>query len=125
VVARTALRPVLRRAVGRVSRPLRRQLVRSATQAARTLVRQRGPRALRALPRVAQSVGRTAVRRGLRPTALPQAIRRTAAQVAARPALLRRLARPGASPALRRPPGRGVPRRFRLRGPVEITIVSR
>jgi hypothetical protein len=125
VVARTAVRPVLRRAGGQISRPVRRQLVRSATQATQTLMRRRGPQAARALPRIAQSVGRTAARRGLRPAAVPQAMRRTAAQVAARPALVRRLAQPTVSPAARRPVGRGVPQRLRLRGPVEITIISR
>jgi len=129
VAARTALRPMLRRTAGQVSRPLRRQLVLSTTQAAQTLVRRRGPQAVRALPRIARSVGRTAVRRGLRPAALPQAVRRAAVQVAARPALVQRLAQPLAQPpartAMRRPLGRGIPRRFRLRGPVEITIVSR
>jgi hypothetical protein len=125
VVARTAVRPVLRRAGGQISRPVRRQLVRSATQATQTLMRRRGPQAVRTLPRIAQSVGRTAARRGMRPAAVPQAIRRTTAQVAARPALVRRLAQPTVSPAARRPVGHGVPQRLRLRGPVEITIVSR
>lgn len=127
VAARTVVRPLLRRVAGQVSHPLRRQLVHSATQAAQTLVRRQGPQALRALPRIAQSVGRTAARRRLRPAALPQAVRRTAAQVAARPSLVRRLAQPTASPAPTRqlPVGRGATRRFRLSGPVEIHIISR
>ena len=126
VAARTVLRPMLGRVAGQIARPLRRQLVRSATQAAQTLLRRRGPRALRALPRIAQSVGRTAVRRRLRPSVLPQAMRRTAAQVAARPRLLRRLTQAPTGVIPRRRYGaRAMPQRFILRGPVEIQIISR
>jgi hypothetical protein len=125
LAARTLVRPLVRRAAGQVGRPIARQLVRGATQAARTLIQRRGPRAVRALPRIARSVARTAVRRRLPVTALPQAVRRAAARVAAQPRLVQRLA----SPAARVTPVRarvgaapGSVRRWRMGGPVEITI---
>jgi hypothetical protein len=124
MAARTMVRPVLRRAA--LSSPLRRQIVHSTTQVARNLVRRQGSAALRALPRIAQSVGQTAARRRLSPSRLPQAIRQTGARVAAQPRLVRQLSRP--APGMRRTsvrpgPGRGgLPRRLRLQGPVEIMI---
>jgi hypothetical protein len=124
MAARTMVRPALRRAA--LSSPLRRQIVRSTTQVARNLVRRQGPAALRALPRIAQSVGQTAARRRLSPSRLPQAIRKTGARVAAQPRLVGQLSRP--APGMRRTsvrpgPGRGgLPQRLRLQGPVEIMI---
>lgn len=100
LAARVLANPVIRRAAGRLTQPLRRQLIRSASQAAQSLLRQQGPQALRSLPRIAQSVARTAARQGLPPTALPAAIRRVTAQVAAQPRLVRRLATaPAPAPA--------------------------
>jgi hypothetical protein len=106
MAARTMVRPALRRAA--LSSPLRRQIVRSTTQVAQNLVRRQGPAALRALPRIAQSVGQTAARRRLSPSRLPQAIRQTGARVAAQPRLVRQLSRP--APGMRRTsvrPGHG------------------
>lgn len=124
IAARTMVRPVLRRAA--LSSPLRRQIVHSTTQVARNLVRRQGPAALRALPRIAQSVGQTAARRRLSPSRLPQAIRQTGARVAAQPRLVGQLSRP--APGMRRTSVRpglgrgGLPQRLRLQGPVEIMI---
>ena len=120
----SASRSVLRRAA--LSSPLRRQIVHSTTQVARNLVRRQGPAALRALPRIAQSVGQTAARRRLSPSRLPQAIRQTGARVAAQPRLVGQLSRP--APGMRRtsvrpgPSRGGLPQRLRLQGPVEIMI---
>jgi len=119
VAARAAVRPLVRRTGAAVGGAMGRQLVRSTTQAARTLVARRGPRAIRALPRIARGVGRVAARGGLRPAALPAAIRRTAARVAARPTLTRQLARPTRPPSAR---GGGLVRSLTLRGPVEVTV---
>jgi hypothetical protein len=125
IAARAAVRPLIRRAGTALSRGAGRALVRGATRAARTLVGQAGPGAVRALRPIARSVGRAAARRGAPPAALPAAVRRTAAQVAAQPALVRRLSRPGLSagravPARR--PVAGRPRRFVVNGPVEIIV---
>lgn len=118
VAARAAIRPIVRRTGTAVGRTAARQVVRSATQAAQTLVRRQGPQAVRALPRIARSVGRAAAR----PAAVAPALRRTAARVAARPVLVQSLSRPlpaagGSFVARRR-----LPRRVVLRGPVEIVI---
>jgi hypothetical protein len=113
----------------------RRAAVRTVGRAARTLVRRGGPPAIRALPRIARTVRRTAVARRTPATARPQVVRRTAARVASSPRLRRRLSRPlprgrriaraATRMARRRGPGMGLPRRrFRLRGPVEVTITS-
>ena len=127
LAARALLRPL---SAGRIGAPLRRQLVESATQAARTLAGRAGTEAVGALPRLAQSIGRTAGRRDVRPSALPQALRRTAVQVASQPALLARLMRPGRKRSPTRTgldisSGRhGTPQRVVVPGPVEIHILS-
>jgi hypothetical protein len=79
--------------VARLPRAARRQLVRSVTRSTQMLARQRGPRAARAMPRVVQSVQRTARRRGLPVRAMPQAVRRATMQVARSPRLVSQLAR--------------------------------
>jgi len=126
LAARALLQPLSAARTGRIGAPLRRQLVESATQAARTLAGRAEPEALRALPRLAQSIGRTAGRRDARPAALPQALRRTAAQIASQPALLARLMRSGPKRSPTRTGlGRGAAQRLVVPGPVEIHILSR
>jgi hypothetical protein len=128
VAARAALRPMVRRGAAVASRAVRRQLVRGATQAARQLAGRQGARGVRALSRITRSVGRTAVRRGLRPANLPTAIRQTTARIAAQPGLVRRLSQPGAVTTGAAPRSRvilrggGTPRRFVVNGPVEIIV---
>jgi hypothetical protein len=126
LAARALLQPLSAGRTGRIGAPLRRQLVESVTQAARTLAGRAEPEALRALPRLAQSIGRTAGRRDARPAALPQALRRTAAQIASQPALLARLMRSGPKRSPTRTGlGRGAAQRLVVPGPVEIHILSR
>jgi hypothetical protein len=136
VIAGLTLRRIMP-AVSRLSRPARRQLVRSVSQATRTLARRQGPQAARAMPRIVQSAQRAVRQRRIPPRALPQAVRRAAARVARSPQAVRRLARP-VGPAGRRgmgglPPRGGIGagggmaaaranRRLRLRGPVEVII---
>ena len=128
LAARSVLTAAAGRAVRRVSRPLRRRVLRSAVQTAQSLVRQGGAEGMRALPRIVRRVARRAARTGLRPSALPQAIQRTAAQV-----LAQRAPSPVGSQAVSattvRRRGRdeleGFPRRMILQGPVEIRIFGR
>jgi hypothetical protein len=112
--------------VSRLPRPARRRLVRSVTQATRTVARRQGPQAARAVPAVVRGV-QTAVRqRRIPPRAAPQAIQRTAARVAGSPAVARRLATRAGVPAARRPMGvAGRRQRYTLRGPVTISIQGR
>jgi hypothetical protein len=116
--------------VSRLPRATRRQLVRSVTRSTQALARQQGPQAARAVPRVVQSVQRTARQRGLPARALPQAVRRATAQVARRPRVVRQLARP-VTPARTRGvvarggaacPTCGRRRTYTLRGPVRLII---
>lgn len=125
MAARSLLGPAMRGTATRLSRPLRRQLVGSAREAARMLCRDHGRQAVRALPRLAQSIARTATERRLRPAGLPPLVRRTVAEVAARPALVRRLSRSGATTTRGAGSWHRIPQRMVLRGPVEITILSR
>ena len=123
----------------RLPRPARRQLVRSVSQATRTMARRQGTQATRAaLPGVVGAV-QTAVRqRRIPPRAAPRAIQRTAARVASSPQATRRMAARGAAVtrtgrAVARRPGGGAAacpncsaggRNFNLPGPVTISIRS-
>lgn len=131
--------------VARLPRAERRRIVRSVTQATRTVARRQGPQAARAIPGVVRSV-QTAVRqRRIRPRATAQAITRTAGRVARSPQLARQLTARAAASAPRsgrtglrhahaRPvAGRGGAavcphcrgRQFSLQGPVTISIQGR
>jgi hypothetical protein len=144
LAARAAARGLGFRNVAQLSQAGRRALVRGVGAAARELMRQRGPRAVRALPRLAQSAARVATRQMPTPGRAAQAVRRglprTARRVAQSPQTLRRLARPagGAAPAARAPLardprlGRGQPtsritgpRTFYIDGPVALTVTPR
>jgi hypothetical protein len=139
LAARAAARGLGFRNLTQVSQAGRRALVRGVASAARELVRQRGPRAVRALPRLAQAATRVAQRRARTPQQAAQAVRRglpqTARRVAQNPQVVRRLAqrqRAGAPAPLARPTavGRGMPmatagggrRRYTFQGPVTLTI---
>lgn len=117
IAARRLVVPMLARGARSLARPLARQMLQSATRAARTLVNTQGRQAVRALPAIARNVARRAVRTATRPAALPQTLVRAATQVAARPELVSRLSRPQAGAVHAR-----TGRVFQINGPVEITI---
>jgi hypothetical protein len=138
LAARAAARGLGFRNLTQVSQAGRRALVRGVAAAARELVRQRGPHAVRALPRLAAAATRVAQRRARTPQQAAQAVRRglpqAARRVAQNPQVMRRLAQPqrtGAPAPLARPTavGRGRPaaaagggRRYTFQGPVTLTI---
>jgi hypothetical protein len=133
LVAGLAARSVVGRAGARLPVQARRRLVRTMGTAARTLVSRRGPRAVRALPRIVSSVRRTAVARRTPVRAVPRIVSRTVARVTRSRPLARRLSRPAPAAVrrvrtvVRRAPLAGAPlpgasRTFRLRGPVVISI---
>jgi hypothetical protein len=130
VIAGLTVRTVMPSAT-RLSRPVRRQVVRSVTQATRAIVRRQGAPAARAIPQVVRAVQRTATQRRMPARQLPQAIRRTAARVAASPQLTRRLAQTTRRQPRSRTRGRrlatagGFPQRYSVSGPVEIIIRRR
>jgi hypothetical protein len=118
--------------VSRLPRAQRRQLVRSVTQATRTVARRQGPQAARALPAVVGAVQRGVRQRRIPPRAAPQAIRRAATRVAQSPRLAQRAAQAGAAVTARRPgaPAAMCPncrrrQRYALRGPVSVNIQGR
>lgn len=122
VVAGAAARTLVKNRGARMSRPARKAMVKQMKAAANTLVRAGGPKAIRALPKIARSVARTAAARGTPPAARAKIVRRTVAKVAARPALLRRLVKP--SPAgvqLVRTSHRAI-HSYNIPGPARITI---
>ncbi len=131
VVAGLAVRRLVGRTAARLPVQARRQLVRTMGTAARTLVGRRGPKAVRALPRIVASVRRTAATRRTPPQALPRVVRRTVARVTRSRPLTRRLSRPSpravqrVRAAVRRAPAGAAPaRNFTLQGPVRVTITS-
>jgi len=139
VVAGLAARTVMKQSAAQLSPQQRRQAVRTMTRAAQTLVRQGGPAAVRALPKVTRSVLRTTISKGTPPALRPRVVASTAAKVAQNPTLLRKLVRPSPSGQrlLRRIApnavvggqsyggfaGQGTSRTFRVSGPGEIRIV--
>jgi hypothetical protein len=135
LAARTAARGLGFRNLQQVSQAGRRALVRGVAAAARELVRHRGPRAVTALPRLAQAATRVAARRAPTPQRAMQQVRRglpqAARRVAQNPQVVRRLARPqsrGPRPVARPAGvGRGSPgpigtRTYTFQGPVTLTI---
>ncbi|TGD98730.1 hypothetical protein [Methylobacterium nonmethylotrophicum] len=139
VVAGLAARAVMKQSGTQLSGHQRRQAVRTMNRAAQALVRQGGPSAVRALPKVARSVLRTTVSKGTPAALRPRVVASTAAKVSQNPALLRRLAQPsphgqrllrrliagGGQPGAghRGVGGPGSSRTLRVSGPGEIRIV--
>jgi hypothetical protein len=116
--------------VSRLPRAQRRQLVRSVTQATRTVARRQGPQAARAVPAVVGAVQRGVRQRRIPPAAAPRAIRRAAARVAQSPRLAQRAAQVGAAATAPRRPGGTCPncrrrQRYLLRGPVSVSLQAR
>lgn len=95
IVAGLAARTVLGPRAAALPPAVRRQAVRTIRRAAAQLVRQAGPTAIRALPRVARSVRRTAVARRTPVNVRPQVVANTLRRVVRRaPQLRRQLTRP-------------------------------
>jgi hypothetical protein len=128
IVAGLAARTVLKSKGARMSPTARKQAVKQMKGAAKTLVRRRGPAAVRALPKIAKSVKRTAAIKRTTPATAVKAVRRTAAKVARSPALTRKLARPSVTAKRRVAAAVGTstlrPRSYVIPGPARITITA-
>ena len=127
VVVGLASRSVIKNRGASMPPAQRQQIAKTMNKAARTLVSSGGPKAIRALPKITQSVKRTAGARGASPAAQPKVIARTAAKVAQNPGLLRRLSAPSqrAQSLAHRANGggsHGGSRTFSVPGPATITI---
>jgi hypothetical protein len=94
LVAGLAARSVMTNRAAHMPPAQRQQVAKSMVKAARTLVASGGPKAIRALPKITNSVRRTAGARGTPAAMQPKVIARTAAKVAQNPGLLRRLSAP-------------------------------
>ncbi|NUY33899.1 hypothetical protein F0160_25835 [Paraburkholderia sp. JPY303] len=138
LAARAAARGLGLHNISRLSQGARRALVRGVAAAARELTRSRGPQAVRALPRLAQSAAQVAQHQATTPQRAARLVRRGLPQAARRlaqnPSMIRRLAQPGGPRPLARPTdlGRGIctasigrGRTFHIAGPATLTIMSR
>jgi hypothetical protein len=127
IVAGLTARTVLKSKGARLSPAARKRVVKQMKGAAKNLVRKRGPVAIRALPKIAKSVKRTAAVKGTPSISAAKVVRRTAAKVARSPALTRKLARP--SPTAKRlmrkagVKGRGYGS-YVIPGPARVTITA-
>jgi len=132
IVAGLAARSIIKNRGASMSPGQRQQVARTMTRAAKTLVQHGGPAGIRALPKLTNSVKRTAAARGTPVGARPQVVARTAAKVARNPSMLRRLSAPSPrGQALVRRLGNGGSmnggsmnggRSMRVSGPATITI---
>jgi hypothetical protein len=122
IVAGITARTILKSKGARMSPAARKQVVKQVKGAAKNLVQKRGAPAIRALPKIAKSVKRSSVVKGVPPIAATKVLRRTAAKVAKSPGLTRKLARP--SPVAKRLVGSVAPggRSYVIPGPTRITI---
>lgn len=126
IVAGLTARTVLKSKGARLSMPARKKVVKQMKGAAKTLVRKRGPAAIRALPKIAKSVKRTAAVKGTPSVTAAKVVRRTAAKVARSPTLTRKLAKPSAKAKriVRKAKVSVKPRSYTIPGPARITITA-
>jgi hypothetical protein len=94
IVTGLAARSVIKNRGASMPSEQRKQVAKTIQRAATTLVRQGGPKAIRALPKITNSVKRTAAANGTPVAARPSVVAKTAAKVAENPTMLRRLSAP-------------------------------
>jgi hypothetical protein len=122
VVAGLAARSLINRKGAAMPPNQRKQVARTMTNAAKTLVASGGPKAIRALPKITKSVKRTAAAKGTPVSMRPKVAARTAAQVAQNPSLLRKLSTPSQNGQALAQRGGGSSRSINVPGPATITI---
>jgi hypothetical protein len=96
VVSGLAARSVIKSRGAQMSPVQRKKIAKTVQRAATTLVKQGGPKAIRALPKITRSVKRTAAAKGTPVSARPTVLAKTASKVAQNPTMLRRLSTPSA-----------------------------
>lgn len=132
IVAGLAARSLLRGNAKRLTRQARKNTVRALSSAAKVLVKRKGPKAIRALPRIVRMVRKKVTSNGLPVRGAAKAVAKTAGKVSKSTNAIRRLARPLPKShrrlTIKRTMGRvGLTnplRSFVLRGPVRINITS-
>ncbi len=101
----------------------RKKVVKDMKNAAKILVRKRGAKAIRALPKIAKSVKRTTARKGTPTMAKATIVKRSAVKVAKSPTLTRKLAKPSMKAKIA---AKKVvkARSYTIPGPAKITITA-
>lgn len=101
----------------------RKKVVKDMKSAAKVLVRKQGPKAIRALPKIAKSVKRTTARKGTPTMAKATIVKRSAIKVAKSPTLTRKLATPSMKAKIA---AKKVikARSYTIPGPAKITITA-
>ena len=101
----------------------RKKVVKDMKKAAKVLVRKQGPKAIRALPKIAKSVKRTTARKGTPIKAKVMIVKRTAMKVAKSPTMTRKLAKPSVKAKMAaRKVVKG--KSYTIPGPAKITITA-
>lgn len=101
----------------------RKKVVKDMKNAAKTLVRKRGAKAIRALPKIAKSVKRTTARKGTPTMAKSTIVKRSATKVANSPTLTRKLAKPSINAKIAAKKA-VMARSYTIPGPAKITITA-
>ncbi|MCG7981949.1 MAG: DUF5102 domain-containing protein [Candidatus Thiodiazotropha lotti] len=124
MVAGLTAKTILKSKSARLSPAARKRVVKQMKGAAKNLVRKRGPKAIRALPKIAKSVKRNAAVKGTPSVTALKVVRRTANKVAKSPALTRKLAKPSvkAKRTVKKAGADGKGRSYVIQGPARITI---
>jgi hypothetical protein len=124
IVAGLAARSVIKNSGANMPLAKRQQIASTMTRAANNLVASGGPKAIRALPKIARSVKRTAAASGTPPSVQPKVVARTASKVAQNPSLLRKLSAPSpkGQAIAASVGGGGYGRTISVPGPATITI---
>ncbi len=101
----------------------RKKVVKDMKKAAKVLVRKRGPKAVRALPKIVKSVKRTTARKGTPTKAKVNIVKNTAVKVAKSPTLVRKLAKPSVKAKIA---AKKVvkDRSYTIPGPAKITVTA-
>lgn len=122
IVAGLTARTVLKSKGARMPYRARKKAVKDVKAAAKTLVRKRGSTAIRALPKIAKSVKRTAAVKGTPASVRPKVVKKVANKVAKSPTMAKKLSRPSMK-AKRMVKKAGIKMRsYTLPGPARITI---
>lgn len=139
IVAGLAARSLIKSKGKRMSFRARKQVVKDVNKAAKILVKKRGKKAIRALPRIVKSVKRTAAVKRQPVKVRPKVVKKTAIKVVRSPRLVRKLSKPKpkavrlvriikrtTAPTITAVPSvvRSGTRSYTLPGPTRITITS-
>ncbi len=127
LVAGIAARTLVKRKGAVMPKSQRKHVVRAMNKTAKTMVRKRGPKAVRAFAKITKSVKNTTAAKGTPTMAKPKVVQRTAAKVAKSPTMTRKLSKP--SPKAKRTvrkvvAGKAGGRSYTIAGPARITITA-